>query len=117
MSSLCGSREIDPGVSEAVASIIHAAPRQAPFSSLYLSNSVLTLESLYSTELKELHILREMLMSKAGRDYAIAAIDNTDSLVPERVRLPYSLLTIKQRLVADDTQKRDGYIDYFEIEN
>jgi len=26
-------------------------------------------------------------MSKAGRDYAIAAIDNTDSLVPERVRL------------------------------
>jgi len=56
-------------------------------------------------------------MSKAGRDYAIAAIDNTDSLVPERVRLPYSLLTIKQRLVADDTQKRDGYIDYFEIED
>ncbi|GAA5953493.1 hypothetical protein JCM10213_003095, partial [Rhodosporidiobolus nylandii] len=57
-------KEIDPGVQEAVAGIIHAAPR---------------------TELKELHVLREMLMSKGGRDFAIACIDNTDSVVPERV--------------------------------
>ncbi|GAA6037223.1 hypothetical protein JCM8097_008629 [Rhodosporidiobolus ruineniae] len=57
-------KEIDPGVQEAVAGIIHAAPR---------------------CELKELHVLREMLMSKGGRDYSIAAIDNVDGIVPERV--------------------------------
>ncbi|GAA5935864.1 Ist1p [Sporobolomyces koalae] len=57
-------KDIDPGVTEATAAIIHAAPR---------------------TELKELHVLREMLMSKAGRDYSIAAIDNLDGIVPERV--------------------------------
>ncbi|GAA5855486.1 hypothetical protein JCM5353_008895 [Sporobolomyces roseus] len=75
-------KEIDPGVSEAVASIIHAAPR---------------------TELKELHILREMLMSKAGRDYAIAAIDNTDSLVPERI-------TSKLRIETPPTELVDLYL-------
>ncbi|GAA6003193.1 Ist1p [Rhodotorula paludigena] len=55
---------IDPGVQEAVAGVIHAAPR---------------------TELKELHVLREMLMSKGGRDFAIACIDNEDGIVPERI--------------------------------
>ncbi|GAA5925668.1 hypothetical protein JCM3775_001468 [Rhodotorula graminis] len=57
-------KEIDPGVQEAAAGIIHAAPR---------------------TELKELHVLREMLMSKGGRDFAIACIDNLDDIVPARV--------------------------------
>ncbi|KWU44248.1 DUF292-domain-containing protein, partial [Rhodotorula sp. JG-1b] len=57
-------KEIDPGVQEAVAGIIHAAPR---------------------TELREIHILREMLMSKGGRDFALACIDNTDGIVPERI--------------------------------
>lgn len=75
-------KEIDPAVSEAVASIIHAAPR---------------------TELKELHVLREMLMSKAGRDYSIAAIDNIDGLVPERIT---SKLTVK----APPTELVDLYL-------
>lgn len=57
-------KEIDPGVQEAVAGLIHAAPR---------------------TELKELHVLREMLMSKGGRDFALACIENTDGIVPDRV--------------------------------
>ncbi|GAA6011309.1 hypothetical protein JCM10207_008294 [Rhodosporidiobolus poonsookiae] len=57
-------KEIDPGVQEAVAGVIHAAPR---------------------TELKEIHVLREMLMSKGGREFAIACIDNEDGVVPERV--------------------------------
>ncbi|GAA5976068.1 hypothetical protein JCM10908_005375 [Rhodotorula pacifica] len=57
-------KEIDPGVQEAVAGIIHAAPR---------------------TELREMHILREMLMSKGGRDFALACIDNEDGIVPERI--------------------------------
>ncbi|GAA5967040.1 hypothetical protein JCM11641_000421 [Rhodosporidiobolus odoratus] len=57
-------KEVDPGVQEAVAGLIHAAPR---------------------TELKELHVLREMLMSKGGRDFAIACVDNIDNVVPDRV--------------------------------
>ncbi|POY72425.1 hypothetical protein BMF94_4251 [Rhodotorula taiwanensis] len=57
-------KEIDPGVQEAVAGIIHAAPR---------------------TELREIHILREMLMSKGGRDFAVACIDNSDGVVPDRI--------------------------------
>ncbi|GAA5834102.1 hypothetical protein JCM11251_003618, partial [Rhodosporidiobolus azoricus] len=56
-------KEIDPGVQEAVAGIIHAASR---------------------TELKELHVLREMLMSKGGREFAIACVDNEGGVVPER---------------------------------
>ncbi|GAA5888649.1 hypothetical protein JCM16303_005300, partial [Sporobolomyces ruberrimus] len=75
-------KEIDPGVSEAVASIIHAAPR---------------------TELKELHVLREMLMSKAGRDYSIAAIDNLDGIVPERI-------TSKLIVQAPPTELVDLYL-------
>ncbi|GAA6061413.1 hypothetical protein JCM10212_004471 [Sporobolomyces blumeae] len=71
-------KEIDPGVNEAVASIIHAAPR---------------------TELKELHVLREMLMSKAGRDYAIAAIDNVDGIVPERITSKLVIATPPKQLV------------------
>jgi len=35
-------------------------------------------------------VLRDMLMSKGGRDFAIACIDNLDEIVPERVR-PLSL--------------------------
>ncbi|KAK4051897.1 Vacuolar protein sorting-associated protein ist1 [Microbotryomycetes sp. JL201] len=58
------NKDIDPGVEEAVTGIIYAAPR---------------------TELKELHVLREMLMSKGGRDFAIAAIDNENNCVPERI--------------------------------
>lgn len=37
------------------------------------------------TELREIHILREMLMSKGGRDFALACIENTDGIVPERI--------------------------------
>ncbi|KIL71620.1 hypothetical protein M378DRAFT_182995 [Amanita muscaria Koide BX008] len=57
------TREPDPGISESVYSIIHAAPR---------------------TEIKELHVLREILMHKYGRDFALAAIENRDNCVSER---------------------------------
>ncbi|TFK56472.1 DUF292-domain-containing protein [Heliocybe sulcata] len=56
--------EPDPAVSEAVCSVIHAAPR---------------------TELKELHILRDLLMHKYGREYAQAVMENRDNCVSERV--------------------------------
>lgn len=44
--------------------MIHAAPR---------------------TELKELHVLREMLMSKFGRDFAVDCMENRDGCVPDRI--------------------------------
>ncbi|SCZ93210.1 BZ3500_MvSof-1268-A1-R1_Chr6-2g08532 [Microbotryum saponariae] len=71
-------KEIDPGVSEAVIGIIHAAPR---------------------TELKELHVLRDMLMAKGGRDFAIACMDNTDNCVPERITSKLIVATPPPELV------------------
>jgi len=58
------TRDPDPGVAEGVCAIIHAAPR---------------------TEVKELHVLREMLTHKYGRDFAIAVMENKDNCVSERV--------------------------------
>ncbi|KPV76421.1 uncharacterized protein RHOBADRAFT_13105 [Rhodotorula graminis WP1] len=40
-----------------------------------------------ATELKELHVLREMLMSKGGRDFAIACIDNLDDIVTSKLKV------------------------------
>ncbi|THV06546.1 DUF292-domain-containing protein, partial [Dendrothele bispora CBS 962.96] len=57
-------REPDPTVSEGVCSVIFAAPR---------------------TELKELHVLRDMLMHKYGRDFSATAMENKGGCVNERV--------------------------------
>jgi len=58
------TREPDPGIVEGICSIVHAAPR---------------------TELKELHILRDILMHKYGRDFSQAAMENRDGCVSQRV--------------------------------
>ncbi|KAL1663681.1 DUF292-domain-containing protein [Schizophyllum commune] len=58
------TREPDPAVAEGVHAIIYAAPR---------------------TELKELHILRDLLMHKYGREFSVAVMENRDGCVPERV--------------------------------
>ncbi|KAI0068003.1 DUF292-domain-containing protein [Artomyces pyxidatus] len=58
------TREPDPAVSEGVCSIIHAAPR---------------------TELKELQILRDLLMHKYGREFSAAVMENRDGCVSDRV--------------------------------
>lgn len=58
------TREPDLSILPALTAIIHAAPR---------------------TELKELHVLREMLMAKFGREFAQDVMDNKNSCVPERV--------------------------------
>ncbi|KAJ7109785.1 regulator of Vps4 activity in the MVB pathway-domain-containing protein [Mycena epipterygia] len=58
------TREPDPGISEGVCSIIHAAPR---------------------TELKELHVLRDILMHKYGREFSMAVMENRDGCVSDRV--------------------------------
>ncbi|KAL0635968.1 Vacuolar protein sorting-associated protein ist1 [Maublancomyces gigas] len=58
------SRECDPGLEEAIKSIIYAAPR---------------------TDIKELTQVRALLVEKYGKEFALAAIDNADSKVSERV--------------------------------
>jgi len=58
------TREPDPAVNEGVCAVIHAAPR---------------------TELKELHILRDLLMHKYGREFSAAVMENRDGCVSERV--------------------------------
>lgn len=72
------TREPDPGVQEGVCSIIYAAPR---------------------TEIKELHILREMLMQKFGREFAIAVMENRDSCVSERITRKMTIDTPSPALV------------------
>jgi len=72
------TREPDKGISEGVSSIIHAAPR---------------------TELKELHTLREMLMQKYGREFAVAAMENTGGCVSERVMAKLTFATPPAALV------------------
>lgn len=58
------NREPDPAISEGVCSIIYAAPR---------------------TELKELHILRDILMHRYGREFSVGVMENRNNCVAERV--------------------------------
>jgi len=68
----------DPGISEGVCSIIHAAPR---------------------IEVKELHVLRDLLMHKYGRDFSAAAMENRGSCVSERVMRKLVIETPSDQLV------------------
>jgi hypothetical protein len=61
--------------------LIHAAPR---------------------TELRELHALREMLMAKYTREFALRATENADGCVPSRVT---------DRLKAQVQQR--GFVDSY----
>ncbi|KAF4126723.1 hypothetical protein GMORB2_0460 [Geosmithia morbida] len=54
----------DPGLEEAVKSIIYAAPK---------------------TEIKELNVVRNLLADKFGKEFALAAMDNSDGRVNEKV--------------------------------
>jgi len=82
-------KEPDPGISEGICSIVHAAPR---------------------TELKELHMLREMLMHKFGRDFSIAVMENRNNCVNERVMQKLIISTPSRTLVdAYLTEIARGY--------
>lgn len=72
------TRDPDPGISEGVCSIIHAAPR---------------------TEVKELLVLREMLMHKYGRDFSAAAMENRGGCVSERIMRKLVIETPSEELV------------------
>ncbi|KAK7063871.1 regulator of Vps4 activity in the MVB pathway-domain-containing protein [Favolaschia claudopus] len=72
------TREPDPGIAEGVCAIVHAAPR---------------------TELKELHVLRDILMHKYGRDFSVAVMENRDGCVSERVMRKLTNATPSTELV------------------
>src|SRR5438874_12258790 len=61
---LLDAKECDPGLEEAVKSIIYAAPR---------------------TDVKELQQARALLVEKFGKEFALQAVENSDGKVEERV--------------------------------
>jgi vacuolar protein sorting-associated protein IST1 len=72
------TRDPDAGISEGVCSIIHAAPR---------------------TEVKELLVLRDMLMHKYGREFSAAAMENRSGCVSERIMRKLVIETPSEKLV------------------
>ncbi|KAK0199043.1 regulator of Vps4 activity in the MVB pathway-domain-containing protein [Armillaria mellea] len=81
------SREPDPAISEGVCSIIFSAPR---------------------TEVKELHVLRDILMHKYGREFSITVMENHDGRVSERVVRKlghcYAFARARQCIFGGDSQ-------------
>ncbi|ORY62903.1 regulator of Vps4 activity in the MVB pathway-domain-containing protein [Pseudomassariella vexata] len=68
----------DPGLEEAVKSIIYAAPK---------------------TEIKELQQVRILLCEKFGKDFALTAADNSDGKVSEKVVKKLSVTPPREELV------------------
>ncbi|KAI0132102.1 regulator of Vps4 activity in the MVB pathway-domain-containing protein [Xylariales sp. AK1849] len=69
----------DPGLEEAVKSIIYAAPK---------------------TEIKELQQVRTLLAEKFGKEFALAAIENSDGKVSEKVVKKLSVTPPKEELAT-----------------
>ena len=69
----------DPGLEEAIKSIIYAAPK---------------------TEIKELHVVRTLLAEKYGKDFVLAAMENSDGMVNEKVVKKLSVTPPKEELVV-----------------
>ncbi|KAL7412476.1 regulator of Vps4 activity in the MVB pathway-domain-containing protein [Mrakia frigida] len=75
--------EPDEGIKEAVCSLIFAAPR---------------------TEVRELQVLRDVLVHRFSRDFALSAIENRDSCVNERVAKKLAIFRPPPTLI-------DAYLD------
>ncbi|KAM7202830.1 Regulator of Vps4 activity in the MVB pathway domain containing protein [Rhypophila sp. PSN 637] len=69
----------DPGLEEAVKSIIYAAPK---------------------TEIKELHQVRVILAEKFGKEFVLQAMENTDGKVSEKVVKKLSVTPPKEELIV-----------------
>lgn len=76
---LLDQRECDPGLEEAVKSIIYTATR---------------------TEIKELHQVREALIHKFSKEFVKDAVDNESGIVPEKVLKRLSSTPPSQELVS-----------------
>ncbi|KUI54808.1 hypothetical protein VP1G_02236 [Cytospora mali] len=68
----------DPGLEEAVKSVIYAAPK---------------------TEIKELHTVRSLLAEKYGKQFVLDAMENTDGKVNEKVVKKLSVTPPRKELV------------------
>ncbi|ANB11166.1 Ist1p [Sugiyamaella lignohabitans] len=73
------SRDCDPGLEEAVKTIIYSAQR---------------------TEVKELHQIREIFVHKFGKDFAQDSIDNLSNSIPEKVTKRLSTVPPSEELVT-----------------
>lgn len=76
---LLDAKECDPGLEEAVKTIIYSALR---------------------TEVKELHVIRDILIHKFGKDFSKDAIDNVGGIVPQKVVKRLSVEPPSQELVV-----------------
>lgn len=72
------AKEPDESIREPLCAIVHAAPR---------------------IELREMHALREMLMNRYGRDFSLAAMENKDNCVGDRVMSRLKIETPSRELV------------------
>jgi vacuolar protein sorting-associated protein IST1 len=77
---LLEAKECDPGLEEAVKSIIYAAPR---------------------TDIKELQQARQLLVEKYGKEFALEALENSDGKVAERVLTKLRVEPPPQELVTE----------------
>ena len=75
---LLDSHVCDPGLEEAVKSLIYAAPK---------------------TEIKELQVVRQLLGERYGKEFVIAAMENTDSKVSPKVVRKLSVIPPSDELV------------------
>ncbi|CAK7197585.1 Vacuolar protein sorting-associated protein ist1 [Sporothrix eucalyptigena] len=80
---LLDSHTCDPGLEEAVKSIIYAAPK---------------------TEIKELQVVRQLLGERYGKDFVMAAMENTDGKVSPKVVRKLSVTPPSDELV-------NGYLE------
>lgn len=69
----------DPGLEEAVKTVIYAAPK---------------------TEIKELQIVRALLAEKYGKEFVLAAMENADGKVSEKVMKKLSVTPPREELVV-----------------
>jgi vacuolar protein sorting-associated protein IST1 len=77
---LLEAKECDPGLEEAVKSVIYAAPR---------------------TDVRELQQARALLVEKFGKEFALQAVENSDGMVAERVLQKLKVEPPPQTLVTE----------------
>ncbi|KAM0297816.1 hypothetical protein HYE67_003303 [Fusarium culmorum] len=78
-SGLLEAHTVDPGLEEAIQSLIYAAPK---------------------TEIKELGTVRTLLAEKYGKEYVLAATENSDKKVNEKVVKKLSVTPPREELVV-----------------
>ncbi len=76
---LLDKKECDPGLEEAVKTIIYSASH---------------------TDLKEMHTVRDLLIHKFGAEFARAAIENDDNVIPEKITKRTAVEAPSQELVS-----------------